>query len=194
MQQYDGSIHLESLPRRGPGPRRHLTPLWYRSRPWPPRPTSFKPRRACETSSRRTWPSAAISNGLGDRPPSGTGSDEINGPTFEHLDLFTIKSGDAIVSELFSFQRSGGDTDYALRAEFTPTLARMAAAKGRSLPTPTKWFAIPDLFRAERPQKGRLREHRQWNVDILGVAGTGSRCGSDRGCSRRPSGTWTGAI
>jgi len=109
----------------------------------------------------RAWRSASIRHGF----------DEINGPTFEHLDLFTIKSGDAIVSELFSFQRSGGDTDYALRAEFTPTLARMAAAKGRSLPTPTKWFAIPDLFRAERPQKGRLREHRQWNVDILGVAG-----------------------
>ncbi len=109
----------------------------------------------------QAWRSASIRHGF----------DEINGPTFEHLDLYTIKSGEGIVSELFSFQRSGGDTDYALRPEFTPTLARMAAAKGRSLPIPTKWFAIPDLFRAERPQKGRLREHRQWNVDILGVAG-----------------------
>jgi histidyl-tRNA synthetase len=109
----------------------------------------------------QSWRSASIRHGF----------DEINGPTFEHLELYTIKSGDGIVSELFSFQRSGGQTDYALRAEFTPTLARMAAAKGRSLAVPTKWFAIPDLFRAERPQKGRLREHRQWNVDILGVAG-----------------------
>ncbi len=109
----------------------------------------------------QAWRSSSIRHGF----------DEINGPTFEHLDLYTIKSGESIVSELFSFQRSGGDTDYALRPEFTPTLARMAAAKGRSLPIPTKWFCIPDLFRAERPQKGRLREHRQWNVDILGVAG-----------------------
>ncbi|HJO16412.1 MAG TPA: histidine--tRNA ligase [Phycisphaerales bacterium] len=107
----------------------------------------------------RAWRSASVRHGF----------DEIDGPTFEHLELYTIKSGDGIVSELFSFNRAGGDTDYALRAEFTPTLARMAASRGRSLSTPTKWFAIPDLFRAERPQKGRLREHRQWNVDLLGI-------------------------
>ena len=107
------------------------------------------------------WRSASIRHGF----------DEIDGPTFEHLELYTVKSGDGIVSELFSFNRSGGDTDYALRPEFTPTLARMAASKGRSLSMPTKWFAMPDLFRAERPQRGRLREHRQWNVDLLGVTG-----------------------
>ena len=97
------------------------------------------------------------------------GFDEIEGPTFEHLDLYTVKSGDGIVSELFSFIRAGGDVDYALRPEFTPTLARMAAAKGRSLTLPTKWFGIPSHFRAERPQRGRLREFKQWNVDLLGV-------------------------
>ncbi|MDP7008243.1 MAG: histidine--tRNA ligase [Phycisphaerales bacterium] len=97
------------------------------------------------------------------------GFEEIEGPTFEHLDLYTVKSGDGIVSELFSFKRSGGDTAYALRPEFTPTLARMAAAKGRSLAIPTKWFGIPSHFRAERPQRGRLREFKQWNVDMLGV-------------------------
>ncbi|MAI66258.1 MAG: histidine--tRNA ligase [Phycisphaerae bacterium] len=97
------------------------------------------------------------------------GFDEIEGPTFEHLDLYTVKSGDGIVSELFSFTRAGGDVDYALRPEFTPTLARMAAAKGRSLTLPTKWFGIPSHFRAERPQRGRLREFKQWNVDLLGV-------------------------
>jgi histidyl-tRNA synthetase len=86
------------------------------------------------------------------------GFDEIEGPTFEHLDLYTVKSGEGIVSELFSFKRAGGDVDYALRPEFTPTLARMAAAKGRSLSLPTKWFGIPSHFRAERPQRGRLRE------------------------------------
>jgi histidyl-tRNA synthetase len=99
------------------------------------------------------------------------GFEEIDGPTFEHLGLYTVKSGDGIVSELFSFKRAGGDTDFALRPEFTPTLARMAAAQGRSLSVPTKWFAMPDLFRAERPQRGRLREHRQWNVDCIGLPG-----------------------
>ena len=97
------------------------------------------------------------------------GFDEIEGPTFEHLDLYTVKSGEGIVSELFSFKRAGGDVVYALRPEFTPTLARMAAAKGRSLTLPTKWFGIPNHFRAERPQRGRLREFKQWNVDLLGV-------------------------
>lgn len=97
------------------------------------------------------------------------GFDEIEGPMFEHLDLYTVKSGEGIVSELFSFRRAGGDTDYALRPEFTPTLARMAAAKGRSLSVPTKWFGIPSHFRAERPQRGRLREFKQWNVDMLGI-------------------------
>ena len=97
------------------------------------------------------------------------GFEEIEGPTFEHLDLYTVKSGEGIVSELFSFTRTGGDVDYALRPEFTPTLARMAAAKGRSLSLPTKWFGVPSHFRAERPQRGRLREFKQWNVDLLGI-------------------------
>lgn len=98
-----------------------------------------------------------------------SGFDEIDGPTFEHLDLYTVKSGDEIVNELFSFTRAGGDVEYALRPEFTPTLARMAAAKGRSLAIPTKWFAIPSHFRGERPQRGRLREFNCWNVDLLGI-------------------------
>lgn len=105
------------------------------------------------------WRNAAVAGGF----------DEIDGPTYEHLELYTAKSGDGIVSELFSFRRSGGDVDYALRPEFTPTLARMAAARGRSLSVPTKWFAMPTHFRAERPQRGRLREHVQWNVDLLGI-------------------------
>ncbi len=96
------------------------------------------------------------------------GFDEIDGPTFEHLDLYTVKSGDGIVSELFSFTREGGDKRYALRPEFTPTLARMAAARANSLPKPTKWFSICPYFRAENPQRGRLREFLQWNVDVIG--------------------------
>lgn len=108
------------------------------------------------------------------------GFDEIEGPTFEHLDLYTHKSGPGIVSELFQVfsgkdeeqitaMKAGGQAPYALRPEFTPTLARMVAAKGNSLPTPIKWFAIPSHFRAERPQRGRLREFGQWNVDFIGV-------------------------
>lgn len=96
------------------------------------------------------------------------GFDEIDGPTFEHLDLYTLKSGPGIVSELFSFKRAGGETDYAMRPEFTPTLARMFAAQAGSLPRPTRWFSIGPYFRAERPQRGRLREHVQWNVDVIG--------------------------
>jgi len=96
------------------------------------------------------------------------GFEEIDGPRFEHLDLYTIKSGDGIVSELFSFQREGGDDIYALRPEFTPTLARMVAAKANALPKPVKWFSVGPYFRAERPQRGRLREFLQWNVDIVG--------------------------
>ncbi|MAD19965.1 MAG: histidine--tRNA ligase [Planctomycetaceae bacterium] len=105
------------------------------------------------------WRSASIRHGF----------EEIEGPTFEHLGLYTVKSGEGIVSELFSFRRSGGTDDYALRPEFTPTLARMVAARGNSLPRPVKWFAIPSHFRAERPQRGRLREFFQWNVDMLGL-------------------------
>jgi histidyl-tRNA synthetase len=104
------------------------------------------------------WRSASIRHGF----------EEVDGPTFEHLELYTVKSGDGIVSELFSFTRAGGEKTYALRPEFTPTLARLFAAKANSLPRPTKWFCTPTFFRAERPQRGRLREFLQWNLDIIG--------------------------
>ncbi|MBL8964766.1 MAG: ATP phosphoribosyltransferase regulatory subunit [Phycisphaeraceae bacterium] len=96
------------------------------------------------------------------------GFEEIDGPTFEHLDLYTVKSGEGIVSELFSFRRAGGEKDFALRPEFTPTMARMYAARAKSLPSPTKWFSCGPYFRAERPQRGRLREFLQWNCDVIG--------------------------
>ena len=85
------------------------------------------------------------------------GFEEIDGPTFEHLSLYTTKSGDGIVSELFSFRRSGGDDDYALRPELTPTVARLAADAVRQRPMPLRWFGIGPFFRGERPQRGRLR-------------------------------------
>lgn len=99
------------------------------------------------------------------------GFEQVDGPIFETLELYKVKSGEGIVSELFSFRRAGGDTDYAIRPEFTPTLARMVAARANALPKPIKWFAVPNFCRAERPQRGRLREFWQWNVDLLGLEG-----------------------
>jgi histidyl-tRNA synthetase len=96
------------------------------------------------------------------------GFEEVDGPTFEHLNLYTVKSGQGIVSELFSFERAGGEKTYALRPEFTPTLARMFAARANALARPTKWYWQQNCFRAERPQRGRLREFWQWNIDLLG--------------------------
>ena len=96
------------------------------------------------------------------------GYQEYDGPIFEYLELYTIKSGEQIVSELFSFEDRGGRR-FAIRPEMTPTLARMVAAKANALPRPIKWYSIPRLCRAERPQRGRLREFFQWNLDILGV-------------------------
>lgn len=98
------------------------------------------------------------------------GFEEVDGPIFEHLDLYKVKSGDGIVSELFHFEDRGG-RELAIRPEFTPTLARMVAAKANSLPRPIKWFCVPNLCRAERPQRGRLREFWQWNADIMGLDG-----------------------
>jgi len=96
------------------------------------------------------------------------GFEEYDGPIFEYLKMFQIKSGDEIVEQLFSF-KDRGDRDLALRPEITPTLARMVNQQINSLPKPIKWFSVPRLFRAERPQKGRLREFFQWNIDIIGV-------------------------
>jgi len=92
---------------------------------------------------------------------------EYDGPPLEPLELFTAKSGEEIVGQLYNFKDKGG-RDISLRPEMTPTLARMIAAHERSYRKPLKWFAIPQLFRYERQQKGRLREHFQLNADILG--------------------------
>ncbi|MCD6364530.1 MAG: histidine--tRNA ligase [Planctomycetes bacterium] len=95
------------------------------------------------------------------------GFEEYDSPILEYLDLFTIKSGDEIVSQLFNFTDRGG-RDLAIRPEITPSLARMVNARINSLRRPAKWFSVPRLCRAENPQKGRLREFFQWNVDVIG--------------------------
>jgi len=94
---------------------------------------------------------------------------EYDGPPLEPLELFTLKSGEEIVKQLFDF-RDKGDRAVALRPEMTPTLARMVGAHERNYKKPMKWFAIPQLFRYEKQQKGRLREHFQFNADIIGEA------------------------
>jgi histidyl-tRNA synthetase len=95
---------------------------------------------------------------------------EYDGPPLEPLELFTLKSGDEIVHQLYHFTDKG-ERDVALRPEMTPTLARMVGAHARQLKKPIKWFAIPQLFRYERQQRGRLREHFQFNADIIGEDG-----------------------
>lgn len=92
---------------------------------------------------------------------------EYDGPPLESLELFTLKSGEEIVGQLYNFVDKG-DRAVALRPEMTPTLARLVAAHERNYKKPIKWFAIPQLFRYERQQKGRLREHFQFNADIIG--------------------------
>src|SRR3979490_2171628 len=94
---------------------------------------------------------------------------EYDGPPLEPLELYTKKSGDEIVGQLYSFTHKGC-REGALRPEMTPTLARMLAPKGNPMRKPIRWFSVPQLFRYERQQKGRLREHFQLNVDIFGSA------------------------
>jgi histidyl-tRNA synthetase len=108
----------------------------------------------------RTWRSVAARYGF----------EEYDGPPLEPLELYTAKSGDEIVGQLYEFTDKGG-REVALRPEMTPTLARMVAARANGLKKPIRWFAIPQLFRYERQQRGRLREHFQLNCDLIGEPG-----------------------
>ena len=94
--------------------------------------------------------------------------DEYNGPMLESLELYAAKSGDELAREqTYNFTDRGG-RDLAIRPEMTPSVARMVAAKMGELNYPLKWFSIPNMYRYERPQRGRLREFWQLNVDIFG--------------------------
>src|SRR6266576_2599485 len=97
------------------------------------------------------------------------GFQEYDGPPLEPLELYTDKSGEEIVQQLYAFDDKGG-RKVALRPEMTPTLARMVGAHAQALKKPIRWFSIPQLFRYERQQRGRLREHFQLNMDIIGEA------------------------
>jgi len=104
-----------------------------------------------------TWRKTALSYGF----------EEFDSPILETLELYTLKSGDEIVKQLYYFPDKGGRM-LALRPELTPSLARMVAKIYSETPKPIKWFSIPRCMRYERPQKGRLREFFQFNVDIIG--------------------------
>ena len=105
----------------------------------------------------RTWRKVAARYGF----------EEYDGPPLEPLELYTAKSGEEIVGQLYSFTDKGG-REVSLRPEMTPTLARMVAARANGLKKPIRWFSIPQLFRYERQQRGRLREHFQLNCDLIG--------------------------
>src|SRR2546421_10181620 len=98
------------------------------------------------------------------------GSKEYEGPPLEPLELYAEKSGEELVQQLYTFEDRGG-RKVALRPEMTPTLARMVGARAQALKKPIRWFSIPQLFRYERQQRGRLKEHFQLNMDIIGEAG-----------------------
>ena len=95
------------------------------------------------------------------------GFEEYEGPYIESFDLFSKKSGEEIEAQIYAFEDKGG-RKIAIRPEITPTLARMIIQKAGELPKPIRWFSIPRLNRYERPQKGRLREFFQFNIDIIG--------------------------
>jgi histidyl-tRNA synthetase len=98
------------------------------------------------------------------------GFTELETPSVESLELFQVKSGDAIGEELWTFTDKGGRS-VTLVAETTPSLARVFVDRAKAEPLPVKWFTISKLWRYEEPQAGRLREFLQLNLDILGVAG-----------------------
>ncbi|HEX9885316.1 MAG TPA: histidine--tRNA ligase [Longimicrobiales bacterium] len=95
---------------------------------------------------------------------------EYDGPPLEGLDLYVEKSGEEIVGQLYNFLDKGGRS-VTLRPEMTPSLARILGERSRAMSKPIRWFSVPQLFRYERQQRGRLREHFQWNVDIVGEEG-----------------------
>ena len=97
------------------------------------------------------------------------GYEPYDGPLIEEIELYRAKSGDELIDEqIYSFQDRGG-RQVAIRPEMTPTLARMVAQIHREHPKPLRWYSLPNLMRYEKPQRGRLREHWQFNVDIFGA-------------------------
>lgn len=99
------------------------------------------------------------------------GYEEYDAPILEPLELYMAKTGEEIVNEqTYTFEDRGG-RKVVIRPEMTPTVSRMVAGQRQELAYPLRWYSIPNLWRYERPQKGRLREHWQLNVDVFGIKG-----------------------
>lgn len=105
------------------------------------------------------------------RVVEGFGYEEYTAPILEPLELYLSKTSDEIVNEQTYTFTDRGDRQVAIRPEMTPSVSRMVAARRQELAYPLRWYSIPNLWRYERPQRGRLREHWQLNVDLFGVAG-----------------------
>jgi histidyl-tRNA synthetase len=101
----------------------------------------------------------------------GQGYLEYSASILEPAELYRSKGSDEIVNDQMYLFTDKGDREVALRPEMTPTLARMIAARRKGLKLPLKWFSIPNVFRYEKPQRGRKREHWQLNCDLMGIAG-----------------------
>lgn len=99
------------------------------------------------------------------------GYEEYNASVLEPAELYRAKTSEEIVNEQTYTFTDRGDREVTLRPEMTPTLARMIAGKSREIPFPARWYSIPNVFRYERPQHGRLREHWQLNADLVGADG-----------------------
>jgi histidyl-tRNA synthetase len=100
------------------------------------------------------------------------GYNQYDASVLEPADLYRAKSGEEIVNDQTYTFTDRGEREVTLRPEMTPTVARMVAGRKQELPFPLRWYSIPNLFRYEKPQKGRLREHWQLNVDLFGVKDT----------------------
>jgi histidyl-tRNA synthetase len=97
------------------------------------------------------------------------GYEQYDASIVESLELYQAKTSEEIVSEqTYAFEDRGGRA-VTLRPEMTPTVSRMIAARRQELAYPVRWFSIPNVWRYERPQRGRLREHWQLNVDVFGI-------------------------
>jgi len=99
------------------------------------------------------------------------GYEEYDAPILEPIELYLAKTGEEIVNEQTYVFTDRGERQVAIRPEMTPTVSRMVAARRQELAYPLRWYSIPNLWRYERPQRGRLREHWQLNVDVFGIAG-----------------------
>jgi histidyl-tRNA synthetase len=102
------------------------------------------------------------------------GYEEYDAPEIEPLELYLAKTGDEIVNEQSYVFEDRGGRKVAIRPEMTPSVSRMVAARRQELAYPLRWYSIPNLWRYERPQRGRLREHWQLNVDIFGIDNLGA--------------------